>query len=276
MRLQSGEIIAIDGKTVRGTRRKGHATLHLVSAYARTAGMVLGQRKVDSKSNEITAIPELLKLIEIKDCIVTIDAMGCQKKIAQQVQAKGGDYVFAVKGNQGALYEVLKTLFSKAAEIDYEAMVYAGEETLEKEHGRLETRCYKILPVMYIQHLRLKWAGMKSVIEVTRRREIGEQRQEETHYYISSLAHTDKQLSKAIRGHWSIENNLHWSLDVSFKEDHCRARIGHAAENFSIMRRLVLNLLKAETSMKVGILAKRKMAGWDNNCLLKLLQLLKS
>jgi len=270
--VSQGEIISIDGKTVRGSRGKNKA-IHMVSAWANKNQMVLGQRKVDGKSNEITAVPELLKQLDITDCIITIDAMGCQRKIANQIKEQTADYVLAVKDNQKKLHQAMKKTFEFAEKKNYEAMVYSEHEIVEGDHGRIETRRYVALPLMYLWQFKLKWKGLKSLVMVDSERvdkSTGEI-QKEKRYYISSLSAEAKKLGEAIRLHWGVENGLHWSLDVSFNEDQNRTRTGNAAENLSIVRRIALNLLKADKTVKAGIVTKRKKAGWDHRYLATLL-----
>lgn len=271
--ISEGEIVAIDGKTLRGSRdkEKGRSAIHMVSAWAQQNRMVLGQQKVEDKSNEITAIPELLKMLDINKATVTIDAIGCQKKIAEQIIQQGANYVLAVKENQGTLYKKIEKTFIQAREKRFDAMIYSDYETTDGDHGRIETRHYFALPMMYLHHFKLKWKGFQSIAMVESTREISGIKSREYRYYISSLPANAKQLGEAIRGHWGVENLLHWSLDVSFNEDHCRVRKGDAAENFSILRRIALNLLRKESTTKVGIKIKRSKAGWDNRYLAKVL-----
>jgi len=272
--ITEGEIISIDGKTLRGShdKRRGKAAIHMVSAWANKNRVVLGQRKIDDKSNEITAIPKLLKMLDVEGCVVTIDAMGCQRKIAEQIYNQGGDYVLAVKTNQGKLETAIAELFETAESRAFDAMVYSKDETLEKDHGRIEKRRYFALPMMYLHRFKLRWKGFQSVAMVESTREVmGEKSTMEKRYYVSSLPADAKQLGEAIRQHWGVENSLHWSLDVSFREDECRVRTGNAAENFSVLRHIALNLLRQETSKKVGIKTKRNVAGWDHAYLAKVL-----
>ena len=271
--FSGGEIIAIDGKTLRRShnRKKGQGAIHMVSAWASRNQLVLGQRQVDDKSNEITAIPELLKMLDIEGCTITIDAMGCQKKIAEQIYEQGGDYVLAVKENQGKLHEKIEHLFADGEAKSYEAMWYRQHSTIDGGHGRVETRNYTVLPMMYLPFFKLKWKGLQSIAMVESVREIGDERTTERRYFISSLAADAKIISEAIRQHWTIENQLHWSLDMSFNEDNCRVRKGNAAGNLSIIRHIALNLLKHESSAKVGIKIKRRKAGWSQQYLAKVL-----
>ncbi len=234
---------------------------------------MLGQTKVAEKSNEITAIPELLALLDISGCIVTIDAMGCQKEIARLIIEDSGDYVLALKENQGQLYREVKELFE-----DESLVSTAGDfhETVNKGHGRLEhRRCWSMADQESLSYLnaRGEWQGLQSVAKVTGERRIGETVSKESRYYISSLPGNAEQLLYAIREHWGIENSLHWVLDIAFREDESRVRKGHGPENLATMRHMALNLLRQETSAKVGIKARRLKAGWDENYLLKVLSL---
>lgn len=269
-----GEIISIDGKQLRRSQNKrhGHPAITMVSAWANANQLVLGQVKVDEKSNEITAIPELLKVLDIEGATVTIDAIGTQKKIAEQIINQGGNYVLAVKANQGTLYNKAIDLFEQADSMHFQAMWYKQHKTIEKDHGRIEIRNYTALPLMYFPKFRLKWKGLKSIVRIKSERRIeGKLPEKETRYYMSSLNPDAKNIGTAIRKHWAVENNLHWCLDVSFREDESRVRKGHGAQNLSIIRRFALNLLKSDKTIKVGIAAKRKAAGWDNSYLLQLL-----
>ena len=276
VQVTNGEIIAIDGKTVRGSRttKKGESpsAIHMVSAWAAQQNMVLGQRQVDEKSNEITAIPALLKMLDIKGGIVTIDAMGCQRKIATKIIDQGADYVFTVKDNQGDLHQKMIELFEKVEQKNWQDIWHKQSETVDGGHGRVETRRYSVLPVMYLPWMASqKWQGLQSLVMVERTREINDKISYEKHYYISSLKPNADIIGDAIRSHWCIENKLHWSLDVAFREDQCRVRTGNAASNFAIIRHIALNLLKNEKSSKVGIKIKRSKAGWNNTYLAKVL-----
>lgn len=270
-----GQVIAIDGKTLRRSHDKslGKSAIHMVSAWASENRLVLGQTKVAEKSNEITAIPELLALLDISGCIVTIDAMGCQKEIARLIIEDSGDYVLALKENQSQLYREVKELFED------EGLVASGgdfHETVNKGHGRLEhRRCWSIADQEYISYLNLKgeWRGLRSVAKVTGERRIGEKVSIESRYYISSLPGGAEQLLRAVREHWGIENSLHWVLDIAFREDESRVRKGHGPENLATMRHMALNLLRRETSSKGGVKARRLRAGWDETYLLKVLSL---
>ena len=274
-----GQVIAIDGKTLRRSHDKslGKSAIHMVSAWASENRLVLGQTKVAEKSNEITAIPELLALLDISGCIVTIDAMGCQKEIARLIIEDSGDYVLALKENQGQLYREVKELFEDeglvASEGDFEGDFH---KTVNKGHGRLEhRRCWSIADQEYIICLNLKgeWRGLRSVAKVTGERRIGEKVSIESRYYISSLPGGAEQLLRAVRENWGIENSLHWVLDIAFREDESRVRKGHGPENLATMRHMALNLLRRETSSKGGVKARRLRAGWDETHLLKVLSL---
>lgn len=269
--VHEGEIVAIDGKTLRRSYdlKAGKGPIHLVSAWANCNKVVLGHYKTEAKSNEITAIPKLLKLLDIKGCVVTIDAMGCQRKIAEQIHHQGADYVLGVKGNQGKLHQKLIQLFADADQCNYNAMWYKTHEIIDGEHGRIETRRITVLPLMYLPQFKVKWNGLQSVARINSQRQIGKQIIRESRYYISSLFPDAQKIASAIRQHWSIENQLHWSLDISFREDECRIRKGNAAENLAIVRHIALNLLKAEKTAKVGIKIKRSKAGWDQQYLAK-------
>lgn len=272
-RVSEGEVIAIDGKTVRRSydQGKNKGAIHMVSAWASQNRLVLGQRKVDDKSNEITAIPELLKVLDLNGCIVTIDAMGTQKEIAKQIIAQGGDYVLALKGNQGNLFEDVQQIFELAQSQDFQGIEHDFYQTLDAGHGRLEKRrCWSLGQVEWLIDAE-QWLGFASITMVESVRQCEEQTSQEVRYYISSLAPDAKQLAQSIRTHWSIENPLHWVLDVAFREDECRIRTGHAPENFTIMRHLALSALNQEKTAKVGVKNKRLRAGWDDDYLLKVL-----
>lgn len=272
--LTQGEVIAIDGKTLRRSFDKANhkSPLHMIHAWATANGVLLGQHKVDEKHNEITEIPELLKILDLKGCIVTIDAMGCQKKIAEAICQQGADYVLAVKDNQESLKNKIASLFEIGQKKQFESMVYGHYEYLEKDHSRIEKRSCYTLPLMYLYAFKEKWLGLQTVALVESRVDQGGVVTVEKRYYISSLPLDAKVIAQAVRQHWAIENSLHWCLDVAFREDECRVRIGHAAENFSLLRKIALMSLKKETTIKGGLKTKRLRAGWDNQYLLKVLQ----
>ncbi len=271
--LAQGEVVAIDGKTVRRShdRNSGKQAIHLVSAWATANSMTLGQVKTGEKSNEITAIPRLLDLLELSGCIVAIDAMGCQKNIAQGIGDGGADYVLAVKDNQGQLHDDVRDLFLGAEEFGFAGVPHDFAATLEKGHGRIERReCWVIADPESLEYRSAgqEWPKLRSAVKVAGRRE-GVQVQ--PRYYISSLEASAQRLLEAVRSHWSIENSLHWTRDVTFGEDQCRVRKDHAPQNMALLRQISHNLLKNETSLKVGIQGKRLQAGWREDYLLKVL-----
>lgn len=266
--LTEGEVIAIDGKCLRRSLDKASkkAAIYMVSAWAQQNNLVLGQVKVDDKSNEITAIPKLLSRLDIAGAVITIDAMGCQKKIAKQIKQQGGDYVFSLKGNQGSLHDDVKTFFTSSLAPAVASVSYEGE------HGRIETRSLRATANIAWLQERHDWKDLQSIIAVTSKREIGDKVAEETRYFISSLdANDPKRLERVVRAHWAIENNLHWVLDVAFDEDSNRTRKGQSAANLAVIRHIALNLIKAEKTSKVGIKIKRLKAGWDNDYLLRVI-----
>jgi predicted transposase YbfD/YdcC len=279
----AGEIVAIDGKALRRALRKGQSTQYIVNAWAHQNGLVLGQLKVADKSNEITAVPQLLRVLELAGCIVTVDAMGCQKKIAQEIVEADADYVLALKGNQETVHQEVKSYLDDAIacqahrpprqpaanelrELDY-------LQTVEKDHGRIETRRYWQSDRLAWFADRGKWEKLTSVGAVESVREVEGEITTERRYYLSSLPRGVQRFATAVRGHWGVENQLHWVLDVSFGEDQSRARTGYAAENLATLRRLALNVLRRETTKKRGIKGKQKCAGWDHAYLLRLLGL---
>lgn len=264
-----GEVIAVDGKTVRRSHDRTNAkeALHLVHAWASENHMLLGQVETDTKSNEITAIPRLLKMLDVKGCIVTIDAMGCQKTIAGEITKQGGDYVFSLKGNQETIHEEVK-LYWQDEKLKEEADHY---ETVEKDHGRIEKRSYRITSDIEWMDAKPEWAKLKSIGMVDSERTIGKESSVERRCYLTSLDADAKEFARAVRGHWGVENGLHWTLDIAFREDECRVRQGHAAQNFALLRRLALNLLKRDKTAKVGIKARRLKAGWSHEYLERIL-----
>ena len=269
----SGEIVAIDGKTLRRSHDKsrGKSAIHMVSAWGRENGLVLGQIKVDEKSNEITAIPQLLRTLELAECIVTIDAMGTQKEIAREIREADADYVLALKGNHERALEEVSTFLLGAKDKGFKGVSHDFLETVEKDHGRIETRRYWISEEIGWFQDRPLWEGLKSFGMVESLRDINGVVTREVRFFLSSLAGDAKNFARAVRGHWSVENTLHWSLDVCFAEDACRIRAGYAAENMAILRHMTLNVLKNDTSKKRGIKGKQKNAAWDHSYLLSLL-----
>jgi len=276
-----GEVIALDGKTVRHSFdvATGQAAVHLVSAWATEAGLALGQVKVDSKSNEIMAIPALLKLLDISGCVITIDAMGCQRAIAKQIVDKKGDYVFSLKGNQTTLHEDVKLFFEDARAHDFHQkdeerrIAHGYYETVEKDHGRIETRRCWMVAGEHLDWLwqRAEWAGLSSIGAMESERRVADKVTMETRYFISSLHGSVKRFAHAVRAHWGIENRLHWALDMAFGEDECSIWQDHAPENLATLRKIALNLLRQEKRSKRGLKAKSKMASWDNDYLLRIL-----
>lgn len=275
--VTEGQVIPIDGKTLRRSYDRGSdkAAIHMVSAWASENHLILGQVKTRDKSNEITAIPELLEILAINGCIVTLDAMGCQTEIAAQIVAQGADYVLALKGNHGTVHEKVVTFFDQLDEHAPQPVVQdehlSTSETVDGDHGRIEIRRYRQVSDLQWLEERSQWKALQSVGMVEAERHIGESVSVERRYYLSSLALNVHQFAEAVRGHWSIENAVHWSLDVSFREDDCRIRTGHAPENFAVLRHIALNLLKQDTRCKRGIKTKRLKAGWDNDYLAHLL-----
>jgi predicted transposase YbfD/YdcC len=278
----AGEVIAFDGKTLRRSHHRsgGKGAIHLVSAWATRNRLSLGQAKVDEKSNEITAIPELLRLLYVKGCIVTIDAMGTQKEIAEQIREKGADYMLALKDNQPFLRAEVEGIFKaecaaqeKEEKSKKRSSIKAADviETIERGHGRQETRRVLSLEAPgWLRHQE-QWRDLNSLMMVEATRELNDQVSTERRYYISSLAPDAKQAGQVIRSHWGIENSLHWVLDVAFREDDSRVRAGNAPENLALVRKLTHNLLQQETTLNRGIKTKRLKAGWDRSYLLKIL-----
>jgi len=261
------EHIAIDGKSLCGSAREsGLGALHLVSAWATKNQLMLGQVAVDKKSNEITAIPKLLQLLDLEGALVTIDAMGCQKKIAAQIVDQGGDYLLVVKDNQPGLYQKISEAFIAHADADFSAPGLRRHKTVEEGHGRQESREHFIVDAPEELKAAGEWKELKSIGMVERIRIVNGAASEEIVYYISSMVPKVKAFAAGARGHWGIENNLHWSVDVTFGEDKSRIQKRHAAENFAILRRIALNLLKCHSS-KTSLRGKRKLAAWDTDFL---------
>lgn len=271
--ITEGQVIAIDGKTLRRSfdANSSKAAIHMVSAWATANHISLGQVVVDAKSNEITAIPKLLEFIDISGALVTIDAMGCQTEIAKKIVDADADYCLAVKGNQPTLHQGIEDYFAKHLENDFADTPVRRYETVEKGHGREETRYYFLCPVPEELPDRGRWSDLKAIgIAISDTIRDG-QRCNAVRYYILSKYVAARRFAGAVRDHWSIENRLHWQLDVTFQEDQSRVRLGHADANFSILRRTALSMLKNEPTAKVGIKNKRLIAGWDDAYLEKVL-----
>jgi predicted transposase YbfD/YdcC len=267
-RRTQGEVVAIDGKSLRGTGTgDGKSLVHMVSAWASANNLVLGQRKTDAKSNEITAIPELLRALELSGTTVTIDAMGCQKNIAAQIVQQQANYILAVKENQPSLLADIKDSFQMLA-------ADAVDEQIDCGHGRVETRrCAVLTDQLSLMDNTENWAGLRSIVRIqaTRHHKATGKQEQETRYYISSLQPDAARLNTSIRQHWGIENKLHWALDVAFGEDASRKRAGNAAQNFSLLNRIALNLIRKDKSTKGSIRSKRLQAAWNDAFLWQLL-----
>ena len=274
--VMEGQVVAIDGKTVRRShdRVAGKSAIHMVSAWASANQLILGQVKVDDHSNEITAIPQLLDTLDVSGCTVTIDAMGCQKEIAKAIVEKDADFILALKRNQPQLYDDAEEMFEQSRRSGFTDLGYHFCETVEKGHGRIEKRrCWAVSEPEHLGYMdeRGEWAELRSLAMIESERTENGETSTQTRYYISSLPDDARKLLSGVRTHWGIENSVHWVLDVAFGEDDSRARTGHAAENFSVLRRMALNMLKSETTSQGGVAARRKRAGWDEDYLLKVL-----
>jgi predicted transposase YbfD/YdcC len=273
------QVVAVDGKTSRGSgqRARGQHPLHLLSAWATASGLVLGQEATAAKSNEITALPRLLRLLALEGCVVTIDAMGCQSAIATQLVEQGADYVLALKGNQPTLHATVVGAFADAQRAGRAGWVPAVQDqaqTLDKGHGRLERRRYTALSdpdLLACLDPTHAWPGLRSVVQVEAERRRGAHRSVETRYYLTSVPPDAGLLGEVIRAHWQVENCLHWVLDVHFREDASRVRVGNEAHNFALLRQLALNLLRQDTRVRGSLAAKRFRAALDHTYLLRLL-----
>ena len=271
--ITAGQIVSLDGKTLRRSfdTASGKAALHMVSAWAAANQISLGQVVVDGKSNEITAIPKLLQILELSGCLVTIDAMGCQIEIAQQIVAGGADYCLAVKGNQPTLHAGIAAFFLDHLEDDFARVKVSRHQTSERGHGREEMRTYYVCPAPEELPDRRHWKKLTTIgIAISDTVRDGKATSE-VRYYILSRKLSAKKFAAAVRGHWGIENRLHWQLDVVFGEDQSRLRKGHADANFSLLRRTALSLLKNNRTSKVGVKNKRLSAGWNNDYLAEVL-----
>ena len=259
-------VVAIDGKTLRRShdRSLGKKAIHMVSAWAAENRLVLGQIKTDEKSNEITAIPELLQRLDLHGCIVTIDAMGCQKAIAEQIIDQKADYVLALKGNQSGLLEAVESVFEQADRVEYQGYAVDYSETSERSRNREETRRHWTLECAGLFEQTKLWKGLNIIGMVECERTLSGHTSIEYRYYIGSIENNAQLFGNSIRDHWGIENKLHWRLDMGFREDESRIRTGHSAENFAVMRHIAINLLKQDKLTKLGVKNKRLKAGWDD------------
>lgn len=265
------EVIAIDGKTARGSKKNGKATLHMVSAFAARQRLVLGQTKVSKKSNEIVAIPKLLAMLALEGAIVTIDAMGCQRNIAQAVLDKKADYVLALKGNQGTLREDVEYFAKTEQKRGFAGINVSQSQCINGDHGRIETRTTTVIHDVNWLQKRHDWPGLQSLVMVQSVRELPNKIEQETRYFISSLALSAEQLGTIVRDHWSVENCLHWTLDMVFRDDESRVRSDYGAANFTTLKHMALNILRRPDS-KLSIRARRKAAAWDDEFLVELLK----
>jgi predicted transposase YbfD/YdcC len=265
----AAEVIAIDGKTVR--RSKGaKAAIHMVSAFAARQRLVLGQVKVAEKANEIVAIPKLLEMLAIEGAIITLDAMGCQRAIAQTVVDKKADYVLALKGNQGSLREDVELFAAEQKANNFKDTIISRHETTDGDHGRIETRTTTVIhDVAWLQE-RHEWPGLKGLVMIESIREINDKIERETRFYLTSLILLANQLGPIIRSHWAVENSLHWVMDMVFRDDECRVRTDHAPANFTTVKHMATNLLRRAKS-KDSLRARRKVAAWDDDFLASLI-----
>lgn len=274
------DVVSVDGKTVRRSKgnSNGKKAIHMVSAFSSKSNLVLGQEKCHEKSNEITAIPALLKVLLLKGTIVTIDAMGCQKKIAAGIIAKHADYILAIKANQANLYKEVIDIFEKIKTPEFAHYAHQTDIEVDKDHGRVETReCTTINNLSWLFEA-LQWEGIKSIAKVTAtvlHQASGKETVEER-YYISSLPGNAALTNRAVRKHWYVENKLHWVLDVIFKEDYCRVRTGNGAENLTTIRKIALNTIRLDNTVKTSLKNKRKMCGWDDGYALNILHKMKA
>ena len=262
------DLIAIDGKTLRRSYQEGgaKAPIHMISAWSAGQSLVLGQARIADKSNEITAIPQLLDLLTIKGSTITIDAMGCQREIAAKIIEKEADYVLALKGNQGTLREDVELFFIEQKARKYRDCSVDRHETIEKSHGRIETRIVTAVGDLGWLQERHQWPGLAGIVMVESRREIGARTEREFRFYVTSLGPDAERLGEAIRGHWSIENGLHWVMDMVFRDDECRIRKHNAPANFATVKHMASNLLRLDPG-KESLRLKRKMAAWDDDFL---------
>jgi predicted transposase YbfD/YdcC len=267
--VTEGELVNIDGKVLRGAKETGnrHSFIHMVSVWSASHHLVLGQKKVSEKSNEITAIPPLLEMLALRGCLVSIDAMGCQTEIAKVIIERGADYVLALKGNQGNLHTDVGQLFTAARANNFRDIEHQFHSTSDKGHGRIETRSYWTMGNTEYLLGAENWTGLQSIGMVESQREVKGVISIEQRYYLLSIESNAQRFAQAVRSHWSIENHLHWILDVGFKEDNSQSCQGYCAENLSVIRHVGINLLSRDKKTKVGTKTKRLKAGWDDNYL---------
>jgi predicted transposase YbfD/YdcC len=270
-RSVAGEVVAIDGKTLRGSATAAHGPLHLVNVWASANRLVLGQWKVADHSNEITAIPALLRALELAGCTVTVDALNCQKNVAKEISEADADYVLALKANHGTLHDEVTTFLVDAAARDWRDVPHQFHQTVEKAHGRLETRRYWITEAIDWLADKAEWEKLRSVAVVEATREVRGQISTERRYYLTSLPADAVRLAGAVRGHWEVENCVHWVLDVQLGEDANGVRQTNAVQNLATLRAITLNILRRDQTHKVGVRAKQKAAGWSSPYLLQLL-----
>lgn len=267
--LLPGEVVNIDGKTLKHSTNIGadKKAVHLVNVWATEQKLVLAQEKVRERSNEITAIPNLIKILELKGCLVTIDAMGTQTEIARLLPSKEADYCLALKGNQKGLFPEVEQIFNEARATNWQGIEHSFHSSIEKDHGRIEIRRYRTFSVDKLNQNIDRWSGLQSIGIVESERRVGEKTTTSIRYYLNSFASDAVRLAHAVRSHWSIENSLHWILDVGFDEDDCPVYRDHAPENLARLRKIALNLLSREKTTKIGVANKRLKAAWDNNYL---------
>lgn len=265
------EIIPIDGKALRGANDIGESPIYVVSAWAKESGIVLANKKVKDKSNEITAIPEILEMIDIEGCIVTIDAMGCQTEIVKEIVKNKGDYVISLKGNQGATKEEVEDFFKGCIELGFGDIKYSYYETIEKSHGRIERRKYYVTEELDYIQTKSKWTNLKSIGMVHSTVEKNGKKTEEKRYHIASIKADAKQYANAVRGHWSIENSFNWVMDVVFNEDKSRIRKDNSAENMAVIRRIAMNIIKTSDKLTGSMKSKIKQLSWDTELAVSLI-----
>jgi len=270
-RAVAGEVVAVDGKSLRGSATATTGPLHLVNVWASANRLILGQWKVDDHSNEITALPALLRALELAGCVVTVDALNCQKTVAKEIIEADAEYVLALKGNHGVLHEEVKTFLDDALAGAWRGVPHAAHQTLDKEHGRHEQRRYWITEQIDWLADKAQWEGLRSVAVVESERTVRGQVQTQRRYYLTSLPADAVRLAGAVRGHWEVENSVHWVLDVQLGEDAHGLRQRHAVQNLALLRALTLNILRRDKTHAVGVRAKQKAAGWSCAYLLQLL-----